>query len=78
MKGRRHGLTLNQRNTKTNMLSADISEELGSQLKFLCLWEYDTVSLNHVPSADTVKNRNHDAKQRKAIMTQGNDNLTSL
>ena len=35
MVGRRYGLTLNQRNTKINMLSAD--EEYGIQLKFFKL-----------------------------------------
>ena len=52
-------------------------EEKGSQLKFQSLLEYDTVSLNHIQSADSIKTQHHDARQRKAIMIKGNANLTS-
>ena len=67
MRGRCHGLTLNQLDVKINMPSADIKKTANRNFKLP----------NHVPSIDSVRNRKHDIRQRKTIMIKGNDNLTS-
>ena len=67
MRGRRHGLVLNQRSTKISILSADMNKK-KSQLKYLACQSTIQSPRTIFHQLTAEKKQHHDARQRKTFM----------